>query len=111
MNYKTEYKAPLEIYKDGFKSKDRLLKIYDLLERIQFNDDSAEEEFINMFLPLISKYSKRISTYEEDCQQDLLIEFHRIIHQFDLYGFKDTILQTKLLFLFITIYIGITFSL
>lgn len=38
-----------------------------------------------MFLPLISKYSSRLLTYEEDCQQELIIEFYKALHSFDIY--------------------------
>lgn len=84
MKYKSLFysQEPCEI---SFKDKDRFLKIYNLLERIKYNDEAAEEELIFMFLPLISKYSSRLLTYEEDCQQELIIEFYKALHSFDIY--------------------------
>lgn len=80
---KSEQRSINMIFTEELKGKQRMLKIYNLLERIEDKDKKAEEELIEMFLHLINKYAMR-TEHSEDCKQELIIEFWKLFHTFSI---------------------------
>ena len=59
-------------------------EILDLIEAAQHGDEWAMENLIRQFEPLIIKKSCLFGKLDEDCRQDLTLEFILAVHNFDL---------------------------
>ncbi|MDF2923946.1 MAG: hypothetical protein K0R57_2860 [Paenibacillaceae bacterium] len=58
--------------------------VIDLIQLAQNGDRQAEAELITRYEPLINKYSRLKGSINEDCRQQLIIEFILAIRRFDL---------------------------
>ncbi|AHV98335.1 helix-turn-helix domain-containing protein [Paenibacillus sabinae] len=59
-------------------------EIIDLIHLAQRGDKQAEAELVKRYEPLINKYSRQNGILNEDCKQQLTIEFILAIRRFDL---------------------------
>lgn len=62
-------------------------KILDLIEAAQQGNERAMENLILRFEPLIIKKSCLFGRLDEDCRQQLTLEFILAVHNFDLKRF------------------------
>lgn len=58
--------------------------VSELIHLAQNGDRQAEVELIQRYEPLINKYSRRGGRLNEDCRQQLIMEFILAIRRFDL---------------------------
>lgn len=59
-------------------------EVFDLIRLAQNGDRQAEVELIQRYEPLINKYSRQDGRLNEDCKQQLILEFILAVRRFDL---------------------------
>ncbi|MBS5915020.1 MAG: helix-turn-helix domain-containing protein [Paenibacillus macerans] len=59
-------------------------EVIDLIQLAQNGDTQAEAELIHRYEPLINKYSRQNGRLNEDCKQQLILEFILAVRRFDL---------------------------
>lgn len=59
-------------------------EVVDLILLAQKGDKQAESELIQKYGPLINKYSRQDGRLNEDCKQQLTLEFILAVRRFDL---------------------------
>ncbi|MNW31292.1 Helix-turn-helix domain protein [compost metagenome] len=59
-------------------------EVIDLIQLAQNGDKQAEVELILRYEPLINKYSQQNGEFNEDCNQQLILEFILAVRRFDL---------------------------
>ncbi|QWU13157.1 Helix-turn-helix domain-containing protein [Paenibacillus sophorae] len=59
-------------------------EVIDLIQLAQRGDKQAEVELIERYKPLINKYSRHNGMLNEDCKQQLILEFILAVRRFDL---------------------------
>lgn len=64
-------------------------EISDLIQLAQNGDKQAELELIHRFEPLINKYARHNGKTNEDCKQQLILEFILAIRRFDLSRYNN----------------------
>ncbi|MBU5445530.1 MULTISPECIES: helix-turn-helix domain-containing protein [Paenibacillaceae] len=64
-------------------------EIMELIHLAQQGDRQAVAELIERYEPLINKYSRYHGVINEDCRQQLVIEFILAIRRFDLDRYKE----------------------
>ncbi|MBU5445648.1 helix-turn-helix domain-containing protein [Paenibacillus sp. MSJ-34] len=64
-------------------------EILELIQLAQQGDQQAEAELIERYEPLINKYSRYYGVINEDCKQQLIIDFILAVRRFDLDRYKD----------------------
>ncbi|GIO38519.1 MULTISPECIES: helix-turn-helix domain-containing protein [Paenibacillaceae] len=64
--------------------------VMELIQLAQKGDHEAEIELINRYEPLINKYARYNGIINEDCKQQMVLEFIMAIRRFDLsrYNYK-----------------------
>ncbi|MDN8588170.1 helix-turn-helix domain-containing protein [Paenibacillus sp. 11B] len=63
-------------------------EVLELIQLAQNGDHQAIEDLIARYEPLINKYSRDQGEINEDCKQQLIIEFILAIRRFDLNRYK-----------------------
>jgi DNA-directed RNA polymerase specialized sigma subunit len=64
-------------------------ELSDLIQLAQHGDKQAELELIQRFEPLINKYARQNGKMNEDCKQQLILEFILAIRRFDLSRYNN----------------------
>ncbi|RRJ67251.1 helix-turn-helix domain-containing protein [Paenibacillus oralis] len=59
-------------------------EVIDLIQLAQNGDRQAVAELIQRYEPLINKYSRKDGKLNEDCKQQLILEFILAVRRFDL---------------------------
>ncbi|TYA14780.1 helix-turn-helix domain-containing protein [Paenibacillus faecis] len=59
-------------------------EVFYLIQLAQKGDRQAEVELIQRYEPLINKYSRQDGRLNEDCKQQLILEFILAVRRFDL---------------------------
>lgn len=64
-------------------------EIMELIQLAQHGDRQAEAELIERYEPLINKNSRYHGVFNEDCKQQLVIEFIMAVRRFNLDRYKE----------------------